>query len=141
LLYREDLLVGVMNRILRRPSFPVYEEAMLRFPDLFNEPRIIVAVSRDPKSSSREATLRQEKIDRLEEMLRHIKTEVLTLTYNPPQPLRVVSEGEAKPIAERLRRLAGGAAILETSIALLWDNDRWASVPIDPVPKAASASR
>jgi hypothetical protein len=137
LLYREDLLVGVMNRILRRPSFPVYEEAMLRFPDLFNKPRIIVAVSRDPRSSSREAALRQEKIDRLEEMLRHIKTEVLMLTYNPPQPLRVASEGEAKPNAERLGRLAGGAAILETSIALLWNDDRWASVPIEKLLKSA----
>lgn len=138
LLYREDLLVGVVNRILRRPSLPVYEEAMMRFPDLFNNPRTVATTSRYRRSTSQEVALRQEKIDKLEKMLRNLKTEVLMLTYNPPKPLRVASEGEVKPVAERLERLIRSVAVLETSITLLWDDDHWASVPIDKLLKSAN---
>jgi hypothetical protein len=128
LLYRGDLLVGVLDRILRQPRSPVYEEATVRFPGLFGKPRIVADI---PKPTSSIEKLRQETTDRLEAMLRRMRTETLKLTYNPPHP-KGGPEGDEKPIAERLKRLAEGEAIFDSAIDLLcWSNDRWVSAPIE----------
>ncbi|MDO9297979.1 hypothetical protein [Bradyrhizobium sp.] len=131
LLYRGDLLVGVMNSILRRPSFPVYEEAMLRFPGLFNKPRITVDAPRTSSRHSREAaTLRQEKTERLGAVLRDVRRKVLHLTYPRAKPLHETLGAETERIAA-LKKFTRGIAILEKSIDLLWKDNHWLSAPIE----------
>jgi hypothetical protein len=126
LLYRDDLLVGVLNRILRQPRSPVYEEATVRFPGLFGKLRIVGDISKSGPTSIEK--LRQKTTDRLEAMLRRMRTETLMLTYNPPHP-KEEPEGDENSIAERLKKLAEGEAIFDGAIDLLWGDDRWVSAP------------
>jgi hypothetical protein len=128
LLYRGDLLVGVLNRILRQPRSVVYEEASVRFPGLFGKPRIVGDISAsDP--TSRIEKLRQETTDRLDAMLRRLRIEILVLTYNPLHP-KEDPEGSDIPIAERLQKLTEGEAIFDRALDLLWSDDHWVSEPI-----------
>jgi hypothetical protein len=129
LLYRGDLFVGVLNRILRQPRSLVYEEVSVRFPGLFGKPRTVGDISASGPTSRTEKR-RQETTDRLEAMLRRMRTETLMLTYNPPDP-KERPEGDENPIAERLMRLAEGEAIFDAAIELLWLDDRWVSKPIE----------
>jgi hypothetical protein len=129
LLYRGAFLVGVLNNILRQPRSIVYEEAIVRFPGLFGKPWIVGDISKPNPTSSIEK-LRQETTDRLEAMLRRMRTETLMLTYNPPDP-KGRPEGDENPIAERLMKLAEGEAIFDGAIDLLWLDDRWVSAPIE----------
>jgi hypothetical protein len=128
LLYRGDRLVGVLHRILRRPRALVYEEASVRFPGLFGKPRIADDASKTPTSKIEK--LRQDTTDRLEVMLRRMRTESLKLTYSPPNAT-VGSEGDGKGIAERLKKLAEGEAIFDRAIDLLWSDDASVSAPIE----------
>jgi hypothetical protein len=129
LLYRGDLLVGVLNRILRQPRSLVYEEASVRFPGLFGKPRIVGDISKSGPTSRIEK-LRQETTDRLDVMLRRMRTKILVLTYNPPHPKKG-PEGNKIPIAEQLQKLAEGEAIFNRAIDLLWSDDHWVSMPIE----------
>ena len=99
----------------------------MRFPGLFGKPRIVADI---PKPTSSIEKLRQETTDRLEAMLSRMRTETLKLTYNLPHS-KGGPEGDEKPIAERLKRLAKGEAIFDSAIDLLWSNDRWVSAPIE----------
>ena len=128
LLYRDDLLVGVLNRILRQPRSPVYEEATVRFPGLFGKLRIVGDISKSGPTSIEK--LRQKTTDRLEAMLRRMRTKILVLTYNPPHPKKG-PEGNKIPIAEQLQKLAEGEAIFDSAIDLLWSDDHWVSKPIE----------
>jgi hypothetical protein len=116
--------IGVLNRILRQPRSPVYEEATVRFPGLFGKLRIVGDISKSGPTSIEK--LRQKTTDRLEAMLRPMRTETLMLTYNPPHP-KEEPEGDENPIAERLKKLAEGEAIFDGAIDLLWGDDRWVS--------------
>jgi hypothetical protein len=129
LLYRGDLFVGAIHRILGQPRSLVSEEATLRFSNLFGKPRITGVTSEGRQIDSSSEALRQETVDELEEILTPIKTEILRLTYNSPHA-KDESEGEASLTAERLKKLEEGAAIIDTAIGLLWEDDQWLSVPI-----------
>ena len=64
-------------------------------------------------------------------MLRRIRREVLDLTYTQKKPLYETFGDGTERIADRLKRLSRGAAIFETSIDLLWEDERWVSAPIE----------
>jgi hypothetical protein len=129
LLYRGDLLVGVLNRILRQPHSLVYQEASVRFPGLFGKPRIVDDISASALTSRIEK-LRQETTDRLDAMLRRLRTKILVLTYKPSDP-KEGPDGNEIPIAEQLQKLTEGEAIFERALDLLWSNERWVLKPID----------
>jgi hypothetical protein len=126
LLYRGDLPVGVLSRILRQPRSLVCQEASSRFPGLLGKPRIVGDISKSGPTSSIEK-LRQETTDRLDAMLRRLRTEILVLTYNPPHPKKGPDE---TPIAEQLQKLTEGEAIFDRALHLLWSDDHWVSEPI-----------
>ena len=127
LLYHGDRLVGVLNRILRQPRAPVYEEARVRFPGLFGKPRIVREIAQSGSASSIEQ-LRQKTTDELEAMLKEMRTETLMLTYSHP---KAGAEAAENPFAERLKKTAQWEAILDRAIDLLWSDDRWVSAPIE----------
>jgi hypothetical protein len=129
LLYRDDLFVGAIHRILRQPRSLVSEEATSRFSNLLGKPRITGVTPEGRQIDSSSEALRQETVDELEEILTPIKTEILRLIYNSPHA-KDESEGEANLAAERLKKLEEGAAIIDTAIGLLWADDEWLSVPI-----------
>jgi hypothetical protein len=129
LLHRGDRLVGVLHRVLRRPRALVYEEASERFPGLFDKPRIVSEGTQSGPASTIEQ-LRQRTTDRLEAMLKDMRTTTLMLTYNPPHP-KAREEADEDPTAKRLKKTAQWEAILNRAIDLLWSDDRWVSVPIE----------
>jgi hypothetical protein len=129
LLYRDDLYVGAIHRILGQPRSLVSEEATSRFSNLFGKPRITGVTPEGRQIDSSSEVLRQKTVDELEEILTPIKTEILSLTYNSLHA-KDESEGEANLTSERLKKLEVGAAIIGTAIGLLWADDQWVSKPI-----------
>ncbi|MCK1396933.1 hypothetical protein IVB45_25635 [Bradyrhizobium sp. 4] len=129
LLYREDQLVGVMHHILKRGSVPVYREAVLRFPGLCDGPWSSIDT---PTAPSREVyALRLEITDGLEAPLRRIRRKVLDLTYTQATSSGRAFATEPDRLAGRLDKLSRAAAILETSIDLLWTDERWVVRPVE----------
>ncbi|MGL9622329.1 hypothetical protein QRQ56_30530 [Bradyrhizobium sp. U531] len=128
-LYRRDRLIGVLHRILQQPRSLVYQQASARFSELFGKTIDADDVPEATPTSNIEK-LRQEKTDDLEVLLKRIRTKTLKLTYLPAG-VKVGSAEAAKRIAERLKKLARGEAMLDRAIELLWSDDAWVSTPIE----------
>ncbi|UQR60780.1 hypothetical protein LRP30_27765 [Bradyrhizobium sp. C-145] len=133
-LYHEKLFVGSLHRILRQDASTVHQEAQRRIPRLLDADESIVpdaAPSRaspehlKPSDAERRARLDlQKRIDAVEGELASLKTERLSLIYQPNH----AGSRERKSrdeIATRIRRLARAESILEEAISLLWQDARW----------------
>ncbi|WP_027575751.1 relaxase/mobilization nuclease domain-containing protein [Bradyrhizobium sp. WSM1743] len=133
-LYHEKLFVGSLHRILRQDASTVHQEAQRRIPRLLDADESIApnaAPSRaspehlKPSDAERRARLDlQKRIDAVEGELASLKTERLSLIYQPGH----AGSRERKSrdeIATRIRRLARAESILERAISLLWQDAGW----------------
>jgi hypothetical protein len=59
-----------------------------------------------------------------------LRTETLLLTYDPSNA-KVGPGNDENTIAERLKKLRRGEAMLDRAIDLLWSDNRWVSVPVE----------
>ncbi|RXH07282.1 hypothetical protein [Bradyrhizobium guangzhouense] len=123
LLFRRDRLIGVLHRILQQPRTLVYQEASARFSALFGKTIDADGIPEASLTSNIEK-LRQDKTDDLEVLLKRLRIKTLKLTYLPAG-VRVGSTDAGNRIAERLRRLSRGEAILDRALELLWSDDAW----------------
>lgn len=132
--HHEKLFVGSLHRILRQAASIIYQEAQRRIPRLLDADESIApnaAPSRTslerlkPSDAERRARLDlQKRIDAIEGQLAGLKTERLSLIYQP----RHAGSRDQKSrdeIATRIRRLARAESILEEAISLLWQDAGW----------------
>lgn len=132
--HHERLFVGSLHRILRQDASIVHQEAQRRIPRLLDADESIApdaapsrAAPERLKQSDAERRARldlQKRIDAIEGQLASLKTERLSLIYQP----RHAGSREQKSrheIATRVRRLARAESILEKAISLLWQDTGW----------------
>ncbi|MCK1677107.1 hypothetical protein [Bradyrhizobium sp. 150] len=132
--HHPQLFVGALHRILRQEVSVAYHEAQRRIPRLLHadEGNPLDAASSDasaevlkPSDADRRARLDlQKRIDAIERPLARLKTERLSLIY---QPGRTGSGEPISPdeIAIRIHRLARAESILEKAISLLCQDAGW----------------
>lgn len=135
-LYHKKLFVGALDRILRQDSSLVHAEAQRRIPQLLAcaESR----VSDDTPSPSspelwklsdvgRNDSLKlQRRVDVIEEQLASLRTERLSLIYQPSQASSRKEESQDN-IVDRINRLVRAESVLEIAVSLLWQDLAWAT--------------
>ncbi|WP_456674837.1 hypothetical protein [Bradyrhizobium sp. RDM12] len=131
--HHEKLSVGSLHRILRQAALVVHQEAQRRIPRLLEADESIAhdaapshawAELLKPSDAERRARLDlQKRIDAIEGQLAGLKTERLSLIYQPGHAGS--REQFQDEIVTRTRRLARAESILEEAISLLWQDARW----------------